>query len=427
MYHDHHGHLHLTDKKTPALDKRIFDTATKWLHKNKSFDAENLADGAPLALVNEINRVLKSAVKSGLSNGIKHEVPKALTQALNRNVFVFSGLKVYHELKEASLLLKDENGGIKPYNTFRQEMTAIHQAYNVNHLEAEYNFAAGTAQMAAKWNDFEQDGDAYNLQYRTAADEKVRASHFILHNTTLPPSDPFWNENAPPLDWGCRCTVVQVMKDKYPQSNSAEAVAQGRKATTRLGKDGVNRAAMFRFNPGKQRVIFPEKHPYYKVQHSVREVVEALSAQGEWEEIPVKKGSIKVSPLHGKKERKDNIRLTSFYANKYGYDYKLLPINVKRRTADALNETLGIKQELKINTTPTKSAIDNALRSAKGQSANIVIEINSSILTGDLADIIKNRVNRSPKIEEVWLKKGNADRKYGRDEILGEGFKIQWD
>lgn len=184
---------------------------------------------------------------------------------------------------------------------------------------------------------------------------------------------------------------------------------------------------MFRFNPGKQRVIFPEKHPYYKVQQKVREVVEALSAQGEWEEIPVNKGSIKVSPLHGKKERKNNIRLASYYANKYGYDYKLLPINVKRRTADALNETLGIKQELKINTTPTKSAIDNALRSAKGQSANIVIEINSNISTGDLADIIKNRVNRSPKIEEVWLRKGDIDRKYGRDEILGEGFKIQWD
>ncbi|GAB1403058.1 hypothetical protein MASR1M74_02360 [Lentimicrobium sp.] len=89
--------MQLVDKKTPALDKRIFDTATKWLHKNKSFDAENLADGAPLALVNEINRVLQTAVKSGLSTGIKHEVPEALTQALDRNVFVFSGLKVYHE------------------------------------------------------------------------------------------------------------------------------------------------------------------------------------------------------------------------------------------------------------------------------------------------------------------------------------------
>lgn len=429
MYHDHHGHKHvqLVDKKTPALNKQIFDAATKWLHKNKGFEAANLADEAPLALVNEINRVLEGAVKSGLSTGIKHEVPEALTRALNQNVFVFSGLKTYHELKQASLLLQDEKGGIKPYNQFQQEMVKLHESYNVNYLNAEYNFATSASQMAAKWNDIEQDGDEYDLQFRTAADEKVRASHAILHNTTLPPSDLFWSEYIPPLDWNCRCTVVQVLKGKYPLSVSAEAVGKGQQATTRLGKDGVNRVAMFRFNPGKQRVIFPEKHPYFKVQQRIREVVEALSAQGEWEEIPVKKGSIKVSPLHGKKERKDNIRLASFYANKYGYDYKLLPINVKHRTADALNETLGIKQELKINTTPTKSAIDNALRSAKGQSANIVIEINSSISTGDLADVIKNRVNRSPKIEEVWLRKGDVDRKYGRDEILGEGFKIQWD
>lgn len=324
-------------------------------------------------------------------------------------------------------MLQDEKGGIKPYNQFQQEVLKLHESYNVNYLNAEYNFAAATAQMAAKWNDFEQDGDQYHLQFRTAADEKVRRSHAVLHNTTLPPSDPFWNEYMPPLDWNCRCTVAQVLKDKYTPSNSAEAVSNGQKATTRIGKDGVNRAAMFRFNPGKQKVIFPEKHPYFKVQQRVKEIVNALINQGEWEDIPVNSGSVKVSPLHGKKERKDNIRLASFYANKYGYDYKLLPINVKFRTADALNETLGIKQEFKINTTPTKSAIDNALRSAKGQSANIVIEINSNISSGDLAHVIKNRVNRSPKIEEIWLRKGDVDRKYGRDEILGEGFKIQWD
>lgn len=236
---------------------------------------------APLALVNEINRVLSDAVKSGLSApGLKHEVPEALTRALDRNVFVFSGLKVYHELKQASLLLQDEKGGIKPYNQFQQEVLKLHESYNVNYLNAEYNFAASAAQMAAKWNDFEQDGDQYHLQFRTAADEKVRRSHALLHNTTLPPSDPFWNEYMPPLDWNCRCTVVQVLKDKYPLSNSAEAIGKGQKATTRLGKDGVNRTAMFRFNPGKQKVIFPEKHPYFKVQQRVKEIVEALRTAG---------------------------------------------------------------------------------------------------------------------------------------------------
>lgn len=173
-------------------------------------------------------------------------------------------------------MLLDNDGGIKPYSSFEQEALRLHQAYNVNYLQTEYNFAAATAQMAAKWNDFEQDGDQYHLQFRTASDEKVRRSHALLHNTTLPPSDPFWNEYMPPLDWNCRCTVLQVLKDKYPLSNSAEAIGKGQKATTRLGKDGVNRTAMFRFNPGKQKVIFPEKHPYFKVQQRVKEIVNAL-------------------------------------------------------------------------------------------------------------------------------------------------------
>lgn len=219
-------------------------------------------------------------MKSGISTGIKHEVPEALTKALNENVFVFSGLKTYHQLKQASLLLQDEKGGIKPYNQFQQEVLKLHESYNVNYLNAEYNFAASAAQMAAKWNDFEQDGDQYHLQFRTAADERVRTSHAVLHNTTLPPSDPFWNEYMPPLDWNCRCTVAQVLKDKYTPSNSAEAVSNGQKATTRIGKDGVNRTAMFRFNPGKQKVIFPEKHPYFKVQQRVKEIVEALWTAG---------------------------------------------------------------------------------------------------------------------------------------------------
>jgi len=276
LYHDHHGHLHLADKKNPGINQSIFEAATKWLHKNKGFTAENLAEKPPAELVNEINRVLSQAVKDGLSSGIKHEIPPALTQALDKNVFVFSGLKTYHELKEASLLLKDENGGIVPYDKFKQQMLKLNETYNTNYLNTEYNFATQTAQMAAKWNDIEQDGDEYWLQFRTSRDEKVRESHDALHNTTLPPSDPFWDSYMPPLDWNCRCTVVQVLKDKYAQSNSAQAVGKGETATTRIDKKGVNRAAMFRFNPGKQKVIFPQNHPYFKVQQGVTGMIDGL-------------------------------------------------------------------------------------------------------------------------------------------------------
>lgn len=60
----------------------------------------------------------------------------------------------------------------------------------------------------------------------------------------------------------CRCNAVEVRKGKYERSNSEEAQRRGEVATTQIGKDGSNRAEMFRFNPGKEKVIFPPTHPY---------------------------------------------------------------------------------------------------------------------------------------------------------------------
>ena len=58
------------------------------------------------------------------------------------------------------------------------------------------------------------------------------------------------------------------------ESDSDDACKAGEKATTHIDKNGSNKAAIFRFNPGKQEKIFPPKHPYYKAQEAVKNVVE---------------------------------------------------------------------------------------------------------------------------------------------------------
>ena len=60
----------------------------------------------------------------------------------------------------------------------------------------------------------------------------------------------------------CRCVAVQVRKSKYPVSDSSAAQEKGEKATTQIGKSGINKAAIFRFNPGKEMKLMPPKHPY---------------------------------------------------------------------------------------------------------------------------------------------------------------------
>ena len=54
----------------------------------------------------------------------------------------------------------------------------------------------------------------------------------------------------------CRCTVVQVLKDKYPVTPHNEAMALGEEAT---GKDTKG---IFRFNPGIEQKTVPDYNPY---------------------------------------------------------------------------------------------------------------------------------------------------------------------
>ncbi|MDE5713727.1 MAG: phage head morphogenesis protein [Muribaculaceae bacterium] len=186
----------------------------------------------------------------------KVEMSDAMRKRLQRSDFIFSGMKTFHELNEAFPSMLDENGERKPFERFLNDVRSIDKTYNSNYLRAEYNFVTASAEMAAKWEEFEQDGDRYNLQYRTQKDDKVRPEHAALDGVTLPPSDSFWSEFYPPNGWNCRCTVVQVRKSKYPASDHDEAMTLGDVA---LQKDSKG---MFHFNAGIEQKTVPDYNPY---------------------------------------------------------------------------------------------------------------------------------------------------------------------
>ena len=184
------------------------------------------------------------------------EMSEAMRKRLERSNYVFSGLKTFHELNEAFPSLLDENGNRKTFERFLNDVRKIDETYNSNYLRAEFNFVQASAEMAAKWERFMQDGDRYYLQYRTAGDAKVRPPHAEMAGITLPASDPFWAEFYPPNGWGCRCSVVQVRKSKYPPTDHEEAMARGKSALE------VDKKGMFRFNAGMEQKTMPDYNPY---------------------------------------------------------------------------------------------------------------------------------------------------------------------
>jgi len=233
---------------------REFDKMAETVYKNPEKDAAVLlTDSDVRKFIERQKLIFDNAVDTALK-----EVPldDISVQRLKESNYVFSGIKTFHELNEAFPSLLDEEGNRKPFNQFLNDVQKVYDAYNVQYLRTEYNFAQASALMAARWKKFEQDGDRYNLQYRTMYDKRVRRTHRMLHNITLPIESPFWDKYFPPNGWNCRCTVVQVRKDKYPVSNEQEAMNLGSQATAGKYQE------MFMFNPGKRMTTFPAYNGY---------------------------------------------------------------------------------------------------------------------------------------------------------------------
>ena len=222
--------------------------AARYIYKKGRFDRKMLHDAPVVAAIRETYECLRPAL-----GHLSHTTPKVVRDTLESNAFIFSGFKTYHTMREVGLSLTKDDGEIKPFAAFAQEVRAIHKRYNVRYLESEYDHAVGSALMADRWH---TSAPKSILEYRTAGDSKVRPAHEALDRTRLPKGDPFWQDYFPPNGWGCRCDAIEVPSDT-PLSNPQEAWERGDTALR------SNKQELFRGNPGRDLRLFPDKHPYY--------------------------------------------------------------------------------------------------------------------------------------------------------------------
>lgn len=411
--------------------------------RGAQLDIDILASDEAQSFINAHAGILDSTFK-------QVRMSDKMRERLTRSDYIFSGIKTFHELNEAFPSLLDEDGNRKPFERFLNDVRKIDETYNANYLHAEYNFVQASAEMAAKWEQYSEDGDRYLLQYRTAHDDKVRPEHAALDRITLPMSDPFWESYYPPLSWNCRCSVVQVRRGKYEETPHNEAMSRGEEAFANNEK--LN---MFRFNSGIQGKTMPDYNPYTIKRCNdcdvtkgklglVNEIVDNQlcaacrlnhqcwsrkeeNAPEVFYDCEVSNGKLRVSSKHGKTEKKENVRIGTYLAEKYGYDIDLIANPSDRKTADSLNKSLGYEQEYKVSKTPTKSSIDRLLRTGKDQSGNIVLSIESDISLSDVASAFRDRVRRAENIKRITLILWNEqkDVTLTREEVLMPHFKIR--
>jgi SPP1 gp7 family putative phage head morphogenesis protein len=205
-------------------------------------------------LVEAIAKELWSGIKIGISSSELNSLDTSIAAIMKDNVYVFSGFKTYQQLQEATLLMHDENGEIKPFTQFYKDVQGLNKTYNETYLEAEYNHAVASGQMASNWENIQERKDVGKfLKYKTAEDDRVRPAHAAIDNVILPVDHPFWNTYYPPNGWMCRCHVIQIVDG--PAS---------------VDFDSPEIPKMFQNNIGKTGIVFPETHPYYDVNKKAK-------------------------------------------------------------------------------------------------------------------------------------------------------------
>lgn len=165
---------------------------------------------------------------------------------LTQNVFSFSAAKNYQELRTITSALRDEEGHLRSFPDFRDQVSAINTKFNRTWLQTEYDTCIATATQSARWQQFQDQKNLFPcLRYQTAGDENVRDEHRALDGVTKRIDDPFWRTYYPPNGWNCRCEAIQVPEDEVQET-----------------PDGTYHTPfvpeLFRTNSGQTGLIFPK-------------------------------------------------------------------------------------------------------------------------------------------------------------------------
>lgn len=309
--------------------------------------------------------------------------------------------------------LVDEKGKIRSYNDFKKKVDEVHQKYNRNYLQAEYQTSKRAAQASRQWKGFEANQDLFpNLKYMTVGDGKVRDEHSKLHGIIKPVNDPFWDTHYPPNGWRCRCYV----KPTNETSNRTK------KVTTKPDKG-------FRLNVGKTNKTFSEDHPYFtypagdeKNVQTAFENFKQLAPYGKARFV-AEKAKVFVHPFADASPREliGNYRVAIRIAEELERDVKLTPhviINQKKNPEYLVNDKIADRKS------PEGKTLRNILTKANKQNVEVlVLDLQNSNRTekailNELAGKFRIATNYENIKEVIIVSKNRKEvNRYKRSEI----------
>lgn len=242
------GGFHNQAETTIHFSPKIIEAYLRKLY-GKKFDVETEIEPT---IWREVLKYLNQACAEGISQS---SLPPTLEQdfysELKLSNGVFAAFKVHSMGNIMAEKLMDENGKLKPFRIWKEEVASIASHFVGPWLQTEYNTAVIRAHNAADWLNFERNKDIFpNLRWMPTTSPNPEESHrlFWERKVTRPINDPFWNKHRPGDRWNCKCTL-EATDDPItdiPGETNKERPQPGLKE-----------------NPAKTKQIFDKSHPYF--------------------------------------------------------------------------------------------------------------------------------------------------------------------
>ena len=214
------------------------------------YDGVITVESLPVDLYNAVSKYLVSGIGK-----IEGTISKSMVKELTANLEIFSGCKVYHSVRELSLL-KSENE-FKSFKEYSAEAEKTFDQYYKQWARTEYDTTIAQAQMVERWEQImEQAKSLPFLRYSAVIDDVTSDICEPLDGICLPIDDDFWDTNSPLNHFNCRCTLEQL--DKF------DAILTKQSKADEVSKEmDDRRQPLFNSNPYKDKAIFDKEHPYF--------------------------------------------------------------------------------------------------------------------------------------------------------------------
>jgi len=231
-----------------SFDEEVIKAAVRRIYEKKFNTLTEIDEG----IFNETWNIFNQAVDEGFGRREYTDPDFNFYQELRYNNAVFSAFRTHRMQNDIAAQLLDENGKLKPFEQFSNDVQSITD-HNVHHwLRTEYDTAVIRAHRAADWRQFEEVKDILpNLRWMptTSATPDLIHKRYWEVKLTLPQDHPFWNKHKPGDRWNCKCHL-EATDDPV---HGASVIEEKDQPAPDKGLDN---------NPGKDARLFSDTHPY---------------------------------------------------------------------------------------------------------------------------------------------------------------------